>query len=146
MNKVNTIVLRILQDVFAAKLPQTKLEDSMDLYQDLHMEPLHLLELILTLSAVFDLRITKDDALKVRKIGDIHRFIENAVPPRDIPAAASLPRAIPSVEPWSRRPRLNPEPLIRKGPQSSQKILLRIHPALKWQMARSGLLQQNRIR
>jgi len=89
MNKVNTIVLRILQDVFAAKLPQTKLEDSMDLYQDLHMEPLHLLELILTLSAVFDLRITKDDALKVRKIGDIHRFIENAVPPRDIPAAAS---------------------------------------------------------
>jgi lipoyl synthase len=89
MNKVNTIVLRILQDVFAAKLPQTELEDSMDLYQDLHMEPLNLLELLLTLSAVFDLRITKNDALKLRKIGDINCFIENAVSAQDIPAAVS---------------------------------------------------------
>jgi len=89
MNIINKIVFRILRDIFAAKLPQTKLEDSMDLYQDLHMEPLHLLELLLTLSAVFDLRITKNDTLKLRKIGDIHRFIENAVPPQDIPAAAS---------------------------------------------------------
>jgi lipoyl synthase len=89
MNIINNLVFRILRDVFAAKLPQTELEDSMDLYQDLHMEPLNLLELLLTVSAVFDLRITKNDALKLRKVGDINCFIENAVPAQDIPAAVS---------------------------------------------------------
>lgn len=85
MSNVSAIVFTILRDIFASKSPD-RFEEDMDLYRDLGMEPLHLLELLLTLSAVFDFHIAKAAALKVKTIGDIHRLIENNVSQQDIPA------------------------------------------------------------
>jgi acyl carrier protein len=71
-------VIKLTNDVFeeSFEIEKEKLKPEMNIFQDLGLDSLDIVDLVVALQEKFGVKIRNDDRIKgIKTLGDIHRFI-----------------------------------------------------------------------